>query len=402
MIAVEPRRPVSGFQSPFARLTQLLSAVPAGRSAINMTVGEPSHPVPAFVGTEMARHIADFGRYPAIRGTDAFRSAVADWSERRFGLDALSIDRADGVLPLNGSRDGLFTAAVEAVRRKQVHGRPVILMPNPFYQVYAAAAEVAGAEVVMLDAGPETGFLPNLAQLRPDILARTVAIYYASPANPQGAVAKASQWADVITLARGYGFMVFADECYSEIYRRSAPVGALKVAQDLGFGFDKVVAFNSLSKRSNVPGLRCGFAVGDPSFLRGWATSRNVYGPQVPMPVQAVAEAALADESHVVANRALYNAKYQAAQSQLGPIFGDVTPEGGFFLWLDVARFGGGEAVAKGLWQEAGVRIVPGGYLAIGDPARNPGAGFIRVAMVASLDATLEAMDRMAQYFGKG
>lgn len=388
--------------SPFARLTEVLKDSPAGRPPINLTVGEPGHGVPSFVGPVLAAATADFGRYPPITGTPAFRAAAAAWCERRFALPPSAIDRDNGVLPLNGSRDGLFSAAIEAVRRRGDLGKPAILMPNPFYQVYAAGAEVAGAEVVMLQAGSKEGFLPDLASVSPDILARTVAIYYASPANPQGAVATAHQWAEVIGLARRHDFMVFADECYSEIYRRTPPAGALRAAIDHNGDLDHVIGFNSLSKRSNLPGLRCGFAAGDPAFLAGWAASRNVYGPQVPLPALTVAVAAYADEAHVEENRALYNAKFAAAEAELGDIFGPVSPEGGFFLWLDVAPFGGGLKVAGDLWRQEGVRTVPGGFLAKGPADDNPGSRFIRVAMVADFATTLEALQRMRRYFTAG
>ena len=235
-------------QSPFACLNALLSDVSPGDTAINLTIGEPGHPVPDFVAPVLAANIADFGRYPAIRGTDAFRAAVATWAEKRFQLKPGTIDRAKGVLPLNGSRDGLFTAAFPAVaRRKPAVDRPVILMPNPFYQVYAAAAKAAGAEVVMLPAGAESGFLPDLAAVPPELAARSVALYYATPANPQGAVASVAQLEAAIRFARQHDLMLFCDECYSEIYRDAAPAGALTVAQQLSGDFKHVVAFNSLS-----------------------------------------------------------------------------------------------------------------------------------------------------------
>ncbi|BBE73444.1 aminotransferase class I/II-fold pyridoxal phosphate-dependent enzyme [Oharaeibacter diazotrophicus] len=389
----------SAVASPFQRLAALLADVPPGRAPIDLTVGEPRHPVPDFVAPVLAAATADFGRYPPIRGTDAFRDAAAGWLERRYGLTT-PIDRADGVLPLNGSREGLFYAAVEAVRAAAgAKGpRPAVLLPNPFYQVYAAGAEAAGAEAVMLPAGPETGFLPDLSAVDPALLARTVALFYASPANPQGAVADLSAWTALIEAARRHGFMLFADECYSEIWRGAAPPGVLEAADRTGAGFDRIVAFNSLSKRSNLPGLRCGFAAGDAAFLKRWATFRNVAAPQVPLPVQAVAVAALADEAHVAENRRLYDLKFAAAERILAPRFGAVTPPGGFFLWLDVATRGGGEAAAVRLWREAGVRTVPGAYLAATGPdGTNPGARYLRVAMVADLGPTEGALNRIAE-----
>lgn len=401
-----PSRPSRTITSPFQRLAGLLAGVEPGRPAIDLTVGEPRHPVPAFVGPVLAANLSDFGRYPPITGTAAFRDAVASWLERRYGLTR-PIDRAAGILPLNGSREGLFSAAIHAMRdyaetrpadrSAGADERPLVLLPNPFYAVYAAAAEAAGAEVVLLPAGPETGFLPDLAAVDPAMLERTVAVYYASPANPQGAVLPIEGWTAAIETARRHGFMLFADECYSEIWRGSPPPGVLEAADRMDGGFDRIVSFNSLSKRSNLAGLRCGFAAGDPGFLSRWATFRNVTAPQVPLPVQAVAVAAYADEAHVAENRRLYDEKYRTAEARLSGIFGEVMPPGGFFLWLDVARFGGGEAIAARLWAEAGVKALPGAYLAADGPTGNPGADYLRLALVDAADRTDEAMARIAE-----
>jgi aspartate/methionine/tyrosine aminotransferase len=389
------------FASPFQRLADLLAPYAPGRSAIDLTIGEPRHPVPAFVGPVLAAEIAGFGRYPPIRGTTAFREAVVGWLDRRFALGG-AVDPARGVLPLSGSREGLFLAALEARRRRGSEiARPAILLPNPFYQAYAAGAVAAGCEPVLLDAGPQTGFLPDLEAVDPAILDRTVALYYASPANPQGAVADRAEWLKVIGVARRHGFMVFADECYSEIHREGrVPVGVLSAALDTPERFTGVVAFNSLSKRSNLPGLRCGFAAGDPDFLAGWAAFRNTAAPTVPTPIQAVAVAAYADEAHVVENRRLYDAKYAAAERILAGRFGHTTPPGGFFLWLDVAAAGGGVAAALKLWIEAGVRTIPGGYLCAGRDGVDPGERYLRVAMVENLAATEEALHRIVETLG--
>ncbi|MDR3372177.1 MAG: aminotransferase class I/II-fold pyridoxal phosphate-dependent enzyme [Ancalomicrobiaceae bacterium] len=383
------------FVSPFARLNDLLEGIAPGAAAINLTVGEPRHAVPAIVAPVLASAIADFGRYPPIKGTDAFRAAVAAWLDRRYGLDG-AIDPATMILPLNGSREGLFYAAIEArMTCSKAVADPVVLLPNPFYQAYAAGCTAAGATPVMLPADSSTGFLPDLEAVAPELLDRAIACYFASPANPQGAVASLDAWRTLIRLARQHGFFLFADECYSEIYRLTPPSGVLEAAKSLG-GFDHVLAFNSLSKRSNLPGLRCGFVAGDPAFIRRWTGFRNMAAPQVPLPIQAVAAAVLGDEAHVEDNRRLYNAKFEAAERMLSPLFGNITPPGGFFLWLDVARFGGGEAVTLKLWREAGVRVVPGGYLAAtDDTGHNPGDAYIRLALVDGLDATTEAFARL-------
>ena len=392
----------AAFVSPFQRLADLLAPIQPGRAPINLTVGEPRHPVPGFVGPVLAREIDGFGRYPAIKGTDAFRKAVVDWLGRRYGVAGL-VDVEHGVLPLNGSREGLFFAALEAKRRsKKATDRPAILLPNPFYQAYAAGAVAAGCEAVMIDAGPETGFLPDLDSLPGELVDRTIALYYASPANPQGAVASRADWRRLIERARAHDFMLFADECYSEIYRgEAAPAGVLEAAAELGGDLARVVTFNSLSKRSNLPGLRCGFAAGDPDFLKSWVGFRNMAAPQVPGPVQAVAVAAFADEAHVIENRRLYDAKFAAAERLMAGRYGHFTPAGGFFLWLDVAGLGGGEAVAVRLWREAGVRTVPGGYLCgTGTGGGNPGEAYLRIAMVESPALTEEALGRIVETLG--
>ncbi len=380
--------------SPFQKLNDRLAGIGPGLPPINLGLGEPQHPIPSFVGPVIAANLDLFGRYPAIRGSDAFRDTVAGWLNRRYSLAAAPVDPATMVLPLNGSREGLFFAALGARERASSIERPVVLLPNPFYQAYAAGAEAAGLEIVLLEAGPESRHLPDLSRVGADILARTVALYVASPTNPQGSVATQADWRGLIETARRHGFMIFADECYSEIYRSTPPTGVLEVAAGLGAGFDNIVTFHSLSKRSNLPGLRAGFAAGDPAFLTDWLRLRNMAAPQVPGPIQAVAVAAYGDEAHVAENRALYNEKFELART----ILGAPVPEGGFFLWLDV---GDGEEAAIRLWREAGVRTIPGGYLCLPtETGDNPGHSFLRVAMVQDIATTTEALRRMARVLG--
>jgi aspartate/methionine/tyrosine aminotransferase len=396
--SVQSKSPAAGrgFTSPFARLAQVLEGIAPAASAINMSIGEPRHAVPSFVGPIIAAHIDDFGKYPPIKGSDDFRASVAAWLERRFGL-AGAVDANSMILPLNGSREGIFYAAIEArmASRKSV-ADPIILIPNPFYQAYAAGAVGSGCEPYMVNADASTGFLPDIEALPADVLERTVACFFASPANPQGVVASLGGWQTVIRLARQHDFMLLADECYSEIYRSDPPVGALEAAHKLDGTFSHVLSFNSLSKRSNLPGMRVGFVAGDPRFLTRWMTFRNMSAPQVPLPLQAVAAVAYRDEAHVIENRRLYNEKFAIADEILRPMFGDVVPPGGFFLWLDVGRHGGGEAVSLKLWREAGLRVIPGGYLAVdGADGVNPGNDFIRIALVESSELTREALTRL-------
>lgn len=389
----------SAGRSGFVRLAELLAGLAPGKPPINLSVGEPHHPVPDFVGPVLAEHVGDFGRYPMTRGTDRFRAAVAAWLGRRYRL-ARAVDPEREVIVLSGSREGLFLAALAARRYAKARGeRPAVLLPNPFYMAYFAGALAASCEPVALPATRATDFLPDYDAVPDDLLARTVALYLCSPANPQGAVLPRETLARIVARARAHGALVFADECYSEIWLRDAPpAGVLEVA---GGDFTGILSFNSLSKRSSLPGLRCGFAAGDPDFLAAFMELRNVAAPQVPVPVQQVAAAAYGEEAHVEASRALYRAKFDLADAILEGRYNYRRPAGGFFLWLDVTALGGDEEVARALWQRSGLRVVPGSYL--GHPAadgRNPGAGYVRAALVDDLETTERALRRLAEHHG--
>lgn len=360
-----------------------------------MSLGEPQHPVPGFVGPVLAKHVNDFGRYPIAKGIEPFRQAAASWTTKRFGLPR-AVDPETEILVLNGSREGLFFAAIAASRYVEPRkGAPAILMPNPFYPAYAAGARAAGCEAVFLPTVRDNGFLPDLDSLSSETLERTVALYLASPANPQGAVASRAYFDRVKQLADRYGFIVLSDECYSEIYTQDAPGSMLASA---GNDFANVVAFQSLSKRSNLPGMRVGFVAGDAKFLARFHELRNVAAPQVPVPLQHVAVAAYSDEAHVEDNRRLYRIKFDLADQILGNRFGYKRPAGGFCVWLDVSAHGGDEAATVKLFKDGGVRVIPGSYLARPQSDNsNPGAGYIRVAMVQDSETTAEALHRMVE-----
>ncbi|MGB9267842.1 MAG: aminotransferase class I/II-fold pyridoxal phosphate-dependent enzyme, partial [Pseudolabrys sp.] len=294
--ATSPTAPAVDSRSPFVRLTELIAGIEPGKPVINLSVGEPQHPIPNFVGPTLDAHLADFGRYPANKGIEPFRRAVASWLGRRYSL-ARPVDPESEVLVLNGTREGLFLAAIAAKRWVTRHaGKPAVLIPNPFYAAYAAGALAADCEPVYLPTTRESGFLPDLDALDEALLARTVACYIASPSNPQGAVADRAYLDRLASFARRFGFLIFADECYCEIYSSNAPAGMLEAT---GPDFANVVVFHSLSKRSNLPGLRVGFAAGDRRFLAPYLELRNVAAPQVPTPAQYVAIAAYGDEAHV-------------------------------------------------------------------------------------------------------
>ncbi len=364
----------------FPRLRALLDSHDPGGEPINMTIGEPKHAFPAWVPEVIAENAAGFGKYPANDGTTDLQAAIAGWLQRRYGV---TVDAGSQVLPLNGTREGLFNACIALCPEEKNGATPIVLTPNPFYQVYAVAAVSVGAEPVFVPATDATGNLPDYSSLSDEVLNRTAVAYICSPANPQGAVASEAYWRELIGLAEHYDFQIFADECYSEIYRETPPPGALEVAAKMGADPERVVLFNSLSKRSNLPGLRSGFAAGGPESLKRMKQLRAYAGAPLPEPLQAVAARAWSDEEHVVENRALYAEKYAIADEVFAGLQGYMPPEAGFFLWLPVED---GEAAALKLWREVGVRVLPGSYLAREVKGHTPGADRIRVAMVAPKD----------------
>lgn len=361
----------------FPRLRTLLDSHAPGAEPIVMTIGEPQHAIPDWVPEVIAQNATGFGKYPPNDGTPELQQAVAGWVQRRYGV---TIDPGRQMLPLNGTREGLFNACIALCPETKNGAQPVVLTPNPFYQVYAVAALAVGAEPVFVPATDATGNLPDYASLPEDVLNRVAVAYICSPANPQGAVASPDYWADLIGLAEKYDFQIFSDECYSEIYRDSPPTGALEMAAKLGADPERVVLFNSLSKRSNLAGLRSGIAVGGPKSVARLKQLRAYAGAPLPGPLQAVAARAWSDEEHVKANRALYQEKFAIADDILGKVQGYVPPEAGFFLWLPVDD---AEKATMKLWRETGVRVLPGHYLAREVNGTTPGAGHIRVAMVA-------------------
>ena len=361
----------------FPRLRALLDAHAPGGDVVHMTIGEPKHQFPQWVTDIVVENAAGFNSYPANEGTEALRAAITGWIAGRYGVE---LDPAQHVLALNGTREGLYNAAMALIPERKNGKQPVVLAPNPFYQVYMIAAISVAARPVFVPATAATGHLPDFAGLDADVLNQVSAAYICSPANPQGAVASRDYWAELIGLAEQYDFRIFADECYCEIYRDAPPVGALQVARELGADPERVAVFHSLSKRSNLPGLRAGFVAGGPKTIAAMKQLRAYAGAPLPGPLQAAAAAVWADEAHVVENRALYQEKYAIADRVMGGVQGYMPPEAGFFLWLPVED---GEAAAIKLWTETGIRVLPGAYLAQGKPGDNPGEGFIRVAMVA-------------------
>ena len=378
----------------FPRLRALLDGHAPGGDPIAMSIGEPTHPYPAFVAETLAANAHLYGKYPPNEGTAALRAACAGFLSRRYGA-TLDPDRA--ILPLNGTREGLFMACLALCPEAKNGGRPAVLLPNPFYQAYAAAALAAGAEPVYVNATAETGHLPDFAALPRETLDRAAVVYLCSPANPQGAVASRGYWAGLLALAERHDFRILADECYSEIWRDAPPPGALEAVRDAGADPERVLAFHSLSKRSSLAGLRSGFCAGGPEAVAALLRLRSYGGAPCPLPAQAAAAACWRDEDHVVVNRKLYAEKYALADAILGDLPGYAAPEAGFFLWL---RVGDGEAAALRLWREAGVRALPGAYLSRPTPQGDPGAAYLRVALTAPAGQARLGLAAIARVLG--
>jgi len=385
---------------PFTRLNALLADLrtPQGQTVLNLAVGEPQFPAPTMVREVLEREAAGWSRYPPSAGTPEFRTAVNEWLARRYRLPPGMIEPDKNILPAPGSREALFQLALSAVALKGNGAVPRVLIPNPFYHVYAGAAAAAGAEPVFVPAGPETGFLPDYESLPPSMLDSTALAFLSTPANPQGAVADLPRLESLLRLARRHGFVLAVDECYAEIYDRVPPPGALEAAARLGGGLDNLVVLHSLSKRSSVPGLRSGFIAGPAVLIRRGIQLVNYGGAGVSLPVLAASAALWRDEAHVAENRARYRQNMDIAERILGNGLGFRRPAGGFFLWLEV---GDSEAVARRLWSEAGLRVLPGAYMGRVDPAgRHPGRSYIRVALVHEAETVAEAMTRLAETLG--
>ena len=365
----------------FPRLRKLLDPHPPGGEPIAMTIGEPRHPMPDFVGPVLAANLGGFAVYPPNDGTPELLAAISGWVQRRYGVH-LPEDR---LMVLNGTREGLFNACIALCPETKAGKRPIVLMPNPFYQVYAVAALTVGAEPVYVPATAATGFLPDYGALPAEVLARVAVAYICSPANPQGSVASRDYWTALLALAEKHDFIVLADECYSEIWRTAPPAGVLDVAQATGTDPERVYAFHSLSKRSNLPGLRSGFVAGGSAGIARIRKLRAFAGAPVPLPLQRVSEHAWADEAHVDQSRALYHEKFRLADQIFAGLQGFAVPEGGFFLWLPVED---GEQSALKLWRETGVRVLPGAYLSRDVGGQNPGKAYLRVALVAPIEET--------------
>lgn len=381
---------------PFEKLRQLFAGVspdPQYRE-IKLSIGEPQHPTPPFIMEALAGGLKGLANYPTTQGTPALRQAIASWMARRYGLE---LNPDTEILPVNGSREALFSFAQTVIDPSRGHV-PLVVSPNPFYQIYEGAAYLGGAEPRFLNTLPDNGFAFDLDALSPDEWARVQLLYVCSPANPTGKVLNLDDWKALFALADRYGFIIAADECYSEVYFEGSepPLGGLQAARLLGRSNERLVMFSSLSKRSNVPGMRSGFVAGDAAILKKFLLYRTYHGCAMAPPVQTASVAAWNDEAHVQENRRQYTEKFDAITPQLAEVLGTGRPDASFYLWAKTPI--ADTDFARRLFAAYNVVVLPGSYLAREACGINPGAGFVRIALVASMAECLEAAGRIRQF----
>jgi N-succinyldiaminopimelate aminotransferase len=379
---------------PFEKLRALLAGVKPAGKPVALSIGEPQHATPAVISHALTAHLDGLSVYPTTAGSDPLRETIAAWFARRYRLKTL--DPRTQVLPVNGTREALFAfgqAVIDASR-----SRPAVVSPNPFYQIYEGAALLGGAEPLFLNQTEHNGFALDLDSLTDEQWARTQLLYVCSPANPSGRVVTCDEWRALFEHADRYGFVVASDECYSEIYDERPPLGALEAAHQLGRdGFPNLVVFNSLSKRSNAPGLRSGAVVGDAKLLERFLLYRTYHGCAMSLAVQHASIAAWKDEAHVEDNRRQYREKFDALVPMLQPVLRTSRPEAGFYLWAGVPG-GDDERFARELFAATHVTVLPGQYLARDAHGTNPGRGYVRMALVPSLSDCVEAARRILAF----
>ncbi len=381
---------------PFEKLNRLKAEVspPSDRAHIALSIGEPKHQPPSFVVEELITHLHGLANYPLTKGRPELRQAIVDWLNQRFTLPAGSLDAERHVLPVAGTREALFAFAQAVVDRSH---EALVLSPNPFYQIYEGAALLAGAEPYFMNTTAASGFLPDLEAIPAEVWSRCQLLYLCTPGNPTGAVAPIDYLQRLIALADEHDFIIASDECYSELYFDTPPPGLLQAAAAMGRDdYRRCVVFHSLSKRSNLPGLRSGFVAGDAEVLADFLKYRTYHGCALPPHTQAASIRAWSDEGHVEANRALYQAKFEAVLEILSPVLEVEQPDAGFYLWAKTPI--ADDAFAQGLFATENVTVLPGSYLSREAHGINPGAGRVRMALVAELDECLEAAQRIRRY----
>ncbi len=381
---------------PFEKLRQLFACVTPDPSLahISLGIGEPRHPTPDFIKRALTESLSKLANYPPTAGGEALRKAIADWLVRRYGLR--SIDWRTEVLPVNGSREALFAFAQTVL--DPTREEPVVVCPNPFYQIYEGAALLGGARPYYVNATPERGFAADYGSVPEDIWRRTQLLYVCSPGNPTGKVLALDEWKAILALADRHGFVVASDECYSEVYcdESSPPLGALQAATQLGRGFERLVVFSSLSKRSNVPGMRSGFVAGDAAILKAFLLYRTYHGGAMSPAVQDASVAAWRDEDHVRENRRKYAEKFARVTPLLARALRVEAPEAGFYLWAPTPI--ADTEFARRLYAAQHVTVLPGSFLARESGGLNPGHRRVRMALVAETDECLEAARRIVEF----
>lgn len=380
---------------PFQKLAALFRDVTADAAyrPISLSIGEPKHATPQFICDALIEGLDGLANYPTTAGSEALRGTIAHWIRKRYGIP--TPDAKTQVLPVNGSREALFAFAQAVIDRTQ--DAPVVVCPNPFYQIYEGAAYLAGATPSFLNTLPEDHFASNFEQLPESVWRRTQLIYVCSPGNPNGSVMTLQEWQTLFELSDRYGFIIASDECYSEIYFEEPPLGALQAAHQLGRSdYKNLLMFSSLSKRSNVPGMRSGFVAGDAAVIARFALYRTYHGSAMNPAIQAASIAAWKDEGHVIENRRLYAEKLARVVAVLQPVLPVVMPEAGFYLWIRTPI--ADTVFAQALYRDYNVTVLPGSYLAREAQAINPGKDFVRLALVANTEETVEAAQRIAQF----
>jgi N-succinyldiaminopimelate aminotransferase len=387
---------------PFEKLRQLFSGItpnPAYK-AISLGIGEPKHPTPKFIQQALSDNLNGLASYPTTAGSDALRATIASWLEKRYGLPALN--PATQILPVNGSREALFALAQTLI--DPIPGA-LVLCPNPFYQIYEGAAYLAGATPYFANSDPARNFAPDFKSIPADVWSRVQLLYICSPGNPTGAVLSLDDWKELFDLSDRYGFVIAADECYSEIYfKAEAPLGGLEAAHKLGRSdYRRLIAFSSLSKRSNVPGMRSGFVAGDAEIMQKFLLYRTYHGSAMSPSIQAASIVAWNDEAHVAENRAKYVEKFRQITPMLQEVLDVSLPDAGFYLWAKVDKHTAISDIeyAKRLYAEYNVTVLPGSYLAREAHGINPGQNRIRMALVAEVDECLEAAKRIVEFTNK-
>ena len=380
---------------PFQKLANLFRDVTANKNyrAISLSIGEPKHTTPQFIKDAVTASLGGLANYPTTAGSDALRSAIANWLERRYEIPLP--DFKTQVLPVNGSREALFAFAQTVIDRTR--NAPVVVCPNPFYQIYEGAAYLAGAEPCFLNTLPGNNFALDFAQLPEGVWQRTQLVYVCSPGNPTGRVMPLSEWQTLFEMSDRHEFIIASDECYSEIYFDEAPLGAMQAAHQLGrHDYRNLVVFSSLSKRSNVPGMRSGFVAGDAKAIEKFALYRTYHGSAMNPAIQEASIAAWNDEVHVLDNRRLYREKFAHVIEILKDVLPVTQPDAGFYLWVKTPI--ADTAYAQALYRDYNVTVLPGSFLARNSQGVNPGENYIRMALVASVEETVEAAHRIAEY----